>query len=870
MLCGLPLDAQSPTERAACLSGVRALRTGQLLDLDTGGVFERSLSLPGLVAEMEALDHTTKLLVDGTLDESFADALPWLADAPWHRVTTEQGRTAWVQSMWHRGMQIRFVTKLDDGPLLRAPRDGFCLGSERSIAVWFDVDRAYARYRIERRSDDGDEYARIATIDTPPFVDGDVHAQVRYSYRITGIAADGRVGLSLVTGGTTASRGVRHLRLVLDAGSQPKIDLLRGEVVADGFDLQLSSTHRRSDGEIRQAMFQDRRGLYLEHPSRQDERGPWFPLNVPPRPDPGRERNVAGVWHLLALRGGGTARFRWFPHGEKQELQLECEASLDAEALPVVPRLELTRAMDEVQLRLERVGPYSFDRVVVRDAVTQSVLREIPVIAGFARDPQVAERQILIYEAIGMDRHGRSSPRAEAELVTGPPVPESGRFTLHCQQGWSFTLACHVPRRLADVWYESAAGGNSSIELEADAGLCNLERAARGEHQELDHESGSVAAALVRGITMLVESEIPWSQNISLDDDSPKSEVVVLRTRRGGFVKLARIAQENDRGWTENRTQFEFVHNPLEPKFAQGDPATEIQVKGLRWDRNARNPGVLPPLAEPVAKPPEPERNRPKPPADPTQTLLFDRAKYGDYHKATFSFRHGIRDDPGLKLTRNHWDLQLELDGFRVRMVGGDLSLIRDLGPCTWESLKPELLAGGAPLEQVAVHAGHIYLLHVLHRDANHRVLLRVAEHAGGDSCRLEWILLRDSEWKRSPGLFVPIPLESMLKIALGPGIGLLAAPSGEAATKTYELLRTRAPGDAIRITSVAALGTALQRELDLRLLVDARLTAEPPVLSVLGEPASFLVLLEDATRRAGIGWQIGTGGELQLLPGRR
>jgi hypothetical protein len=43
--------------------------------------------------------------------------------------------------------------------------------------------------------------------------------------------------------------------------------------------------------------------------------------------------------------------------------------------------------------------------------------------------------------------------------------------------------------------------------------------------------------------------------------------------------------------------------------------------------------------------------------AEPQQVTLYSRRMYDDYMKATFSFKYGIRDDPGYKLTRNQWDL---------------------------------------------------------------------------------------------------------------------------------------------------------------------------------------------------------------------
>lgn len=63
----------------------------------------------------------------------------------------------------------------------------------------------------------------------------------------------------------------------------------------------------------------------------------------------------------------------------------------------------------------------------------------------------------------------------------------------------------------------------------------------------------------------------------------------------------------------------------------------------------------------------------------PTVTLLA-RSKHEDYEAATFSFQHGLRDDPDLAITRNDWDVQFGngRDEFTVQMVTDDRSQIAD------------------------------------------------------------------------------------------------------------------------------------------------------------------------------------------------
>jgi len=85
--------------------------------------------------------------------------------------------------------------------------------------------------------------------------------------------------------------------------------------------------------------------------------------------------------------------------------------------------------------------------------------------------------------------------------------------------------------------------------------------------------------------------------------------------------------------------------------------------------------------------------------APPQEVTLFSRRKYDDYMKATFSFKYGIRDDPGLKLTRNQWDLLYDNGdgGFSVGMSQEDRSRIVDLGELTWGGLRAVPVVSALP-----------------------------------------------------------------------------------------------------------------------------------------------------------------------------
>ena len=148
-----------------------------------------------------------------------------------------------------------------------------------------------------------------------------------------------------------------------------------------------------------------------------------------------------------------------------------------------------------------------------------------------------------------------------------------------------------------------------------------------------------------------------------------------------------------------------------------------------------------PPKASPIGKSPQPGR-----------ITLLARAKYQDYEKATFSFEHGVRDDPKLELTRNDWDLLFGNggDALGVTMVTDDRSRIKDLGAMRWSDVKtiPELPAHPVPTREPDVPAvvGHMYLVHTRDSNSDFYTLFRVEELVHGDSCTITWKIVPNPE----------------------------------------------------------------------------------------------------------------------------
>lgn len=132
--------------------------------------------------------------------------------------------------------------------------------------------------------------------------------------------------------------------------------------------------------------------------------------------------------------------------------------------------------------------------------------------------------------------------------------------------------------------------------------------------------------------------------------------------------------------------------------------------------------------------------------APPQEVTLYSRRKYDDYMKATFSFKHGIRDDPGLKLTRNQWDLLFDNGdgGFSVGMTQEDRSRIVDLGEMAWAGLRAvpvvTALPQGARAGSVPAEQGHMYVVHTRNNTTDLYSVFRVEWLEAGDQCVISWV----------------------------------------------------------------------------------------------------------------------------------
>lgn len=155
------------------------------------------------------------------------------------------------------------------------------------------------------------------------------------------------------------------------------------------------------------------------------------------------------------------------------------------------------------------------------------------------------------------------------------------------------------------------------------------------------------------------------------------------------------------------------------------------------------------PLALPQEAPPAARGDAAAPPARGSaaahlrlpRAVLLDRSHHLDYGLATFSFLRGIRDDPGLELTRNDWDLQFTNGELYCRTVVDDRSLVIDLTAVDVSELAIAWDWGPrATPDGVTVRPGHTYVVLTRDDDSDIATLLHVVDLQPGRRCTLDWI----------------------------------------------------------------------------------------------------------------------------------
>lgn len=555
LLLACALLAGVASAQGAWFEGIRVLRPGDFLDLDNGGTFPSRDSFPGGAAEM---GDRAAFLVGHEEDPAFAEAAAPMSRRPWHRVRTNEGNLAWVQVLQDEPLPVvRFVTRIGgDGPPLPPPRSPFLRGGRGGMEVWFTPVPQYARYRIERRDAPDAAFAEVGTAEAPPFQDRETGEGVRYGYRVTGVTAEGHAGIPAILQGTLESRGVRSGRCTL-AHQDRGFDFLLGTRVPSGGDVEIVAISPEGVN-LRNAF-----GLFV-FAADADAADPSSPFDC----FASRKLPIGpGDRFLVPLRGGGVARctLDLDTTDGKPRVALDYEAYGDAGVLPDAPCVEARREEGGVAVHVQCPEPWVVREVQVTELVSGRGPWALRLEDGAALDDAASPDEVREYVAVGLDAHGRRSPRGAARVVIPPTSARSGEFRFHYRQGYSLELQRIVPASEADVVFQTCAGGIASITLAAEGGIRSL----RGVLPE--HSAEAIFDAFVRAEPGELGTEG------QADQRAPASNVFLLRTRGGGWAKLAIVKREDGpAGWTTAPATVRYVYNPAAPVFGEesGSPTT--------------------------------------------------------------------------------------------------------------------------------------------------------------------------------------------------------------------------------------------------------------------------------------------------------
>ncbi|MCK6461825.1 MAG: hypothetical protein L6Q95_18245, partial [Planctomycetes bacterium] len=723
----------------------------------------------------------------------------------------------------------------------------------------------FARYRIERGTG-GEDPVEIGVVDGPPFLDATAEEGVRYLYRITGEDAGGVRGLPATIEGTRRSRGVVSGVAEMNRTGARGFDFLLGTPVEDG-DVALTGIFGDWDG----ASFVDSLGREIRPlaATHGDPRVAWDEESEASSQIP------AGSSFLVPLPGGGVARCRLeIPAQDRREERVEAilhyEACGDGGVLPQPARLSAKRGETGAIVTVEVKPPYRVEQVEVTDLVTGEALAPLPVADGVARDAGAGEGQVRRYRAVPVDAHGRRASAATATIALLPDGPRAGEFRFHYQQGFDLETGRIVDAGEADVFFQECRGGISQITLAAPGGIVSMERV-------LPKHLNPGRAEAIYDLVVSADPQVALAARAEADSRTPSSDVFLVRTRHGGWAKLAITHRASEGTWMKFLATVKYVFNGQEPVFAQdqGEELGGVRFRDLQrlqaraailrdwqqgWHRIAQDPLRRQALEEEIREEGE------MPDAEATQEVLWSRQRHKDYEKATYSFIFATRDDPGLGRTRNDWCLQYGNGGdmLDVRMVTDDLSTITDLGPGDWALLARRAAIQERETDRTPARFGHIYLVHTLDTDENFFALLRVTALRPGDRVAFEWVARRGDGLTRSPGLALDAPTEKAL--------AALLAQLPETPEKRWEgrdharAVQQRLQEPEVLIGVVDAAPEAFLRDLSeiagVRIVLKGRQAGPVTVFGARMTPERILDSVADKT---GLRWRIEEDGSVSL-----
>jgi hypothetical protein len=562
------------------VGGLLVVHPGQFLDLDSCGIFGAPRSPAGGAAEVAGRTDGVEMLVAATFDAAFEEIPAWISPAPWRRVTTDMGSAAWIQVLESGrrgtggGSWIRWYTRTSGtGAPLPGPRNAFCLGRGDAIEVHFAEDPRYESYRVESRPAFDAPFDEVREVRSGPVVFAEARSDSVRGFRITGRTPAGDEGLPVIVQGTTASRGIRTGSAVLEAGrpseGRHSLDFATGAVGPSG-DLTLVAMY----GNASSAGIEDSSGRRLAG-TPEPGRSAWPATGA----SEARLQVPGGDWIAVPIRGGGIARARIDIDGGARTVVLDWEANPDADSFPEpwTPRVE---TVEGAPTRIAITGLGAGWRVV--ELVAEDLRagdgppRTVPVGDGIAVDEEGLPGTILRYTGRAVDSLGRSGVTVSFVVRRVEAAVHEGEFEFHYGQSWSFDRESLVAARDADLSFARCAGGISSVTLRAPGGIATLAEVAASE------EHGSTVEALLEAVARVDPAGFRGRPEGHGDSRRPSSDVGVVRTRLGGWVKYAVAGRARDGNWQTRPIRIRYAYNPGAPIFREGvEPASWAGGIGL-------------------------------------------------------------------------------------------------------------------------------------------------------------------------------------------------------------------------------------------------------------------------------------------------
>jgi hypothetical protein len=770
------------TNASTFISGIEVVGEGQCLDVDRGGVTSSFRTDPAWAPELIVRNHAVSFTAQITPDNRMKGLAQWMSDAEWCRVRTSMGRTAWLQILREGDpATVRFITRISgEEEIPPVPRNVFCLGQGDRIDVHFETSDSFAACRIERLDPGRGPFRVIENAATSPFSDRTVTPGLRYIYRVTGVTENGSHGLPATADATTKTRGIFSGSAKFRGGDGKGFDFLTGKLTAQGGDITLKNIY----GGPRHAVFTDYLGIPItcladRHKPRQTA---WVDGNAA-MSDSDQAMITSGEPFIVPLRGGGVARCTWRDH--EGVMFLHYEVNPDAAHLDFRPALTVEQKGKGAEIRVSPPAGFQVERITVTD-YREDGTRTLPVVEGVARDVKTGTNRVVSYSAVGVDRHGRRSATGTAELNLLAGGIRKGETALSPGTAYSFECGRVVPRDEADLFFDSAAGGNMAAFFFAPSGMTGLKR-----FRDLappDRSPATTLDAIVSFDPEKIEFET-WARG---DEKRPATNTFLLKTRHGGWVKLAIV--ERGEGARDGVT-IRYAFNAREPVLAESDDDSPlVEDEGILFNRQGIEESakkllkkITPHAAQQIVTLDGLDKKARTLRAELVAkegravdvAAVFARSYANKldisnpYTVSTFSFEYATRDDR--ELTHNDWDIAYGNGGNKIDccMSSGDRGGIWDLGPIGFDEV--DVVHSHASPREVELQAvaGHVYVAHTVDRESDLWARMQIVDIVPGKWMIFRWALIEDDSQVRLLGrVEEKVMTEPVARIQIRAGAG--------------------------------------------------------------------------------------------------